>query len=76
MLLIALLSGSALGESGSVRNNREKLDDDPTKVTTKLGIAWSDTYSLDDSNLSFSGSVALDAARKLNPLQFMKVPGS
>lgn len=46
--------------------SREKLDNDPTKVTTKIGVSWSDTYDLDDSNLSFSGSVALDAARKLN----------
>lgn len=47
-------------------DDKQKLNDDPTKVTTKAGIAWSDTYDLDDSNLSFSGSVALDKARKIN----------
>lgn len=45
---------------------QQKLDDDPTKVTTKVAVAWSDTYDLDDSNLSVSGSVAIDKARKLN----------
>ncbi|WP_338556982.1 hypothetical protein [Erwinia sp. E_sp_B04_7] len=64
--LLLLLTGQVLAQSGQVKGEKEKLDDDPTKVTTKVGASWSDNYDLDDSNLSFSGSVALDAARKLN----------
>lgn len=60
LLLCLFSSYSQAGEE------KQKLDDDPTKVTTKAGISWSDTYNMDDSNVSFSGSVALDKARKLN----------
>ncbi|WGK56343.1 hypothetical protein [Pantoea sp. SS70] len=63
-LWLLILSQSAY--SAGVNDNRDKLDDDPTKVTTKVGVSWSDTYDMDDSNLSFSGSVALDQAKKLN----------
>lgn len=47
-------------------DEKTKSDDDPTKVTTQVGVAWSDDYDLDDSDVTFSGSLALDAARKLN----------
>ncbi|MXP50164.1 hypothetical protein FD733_14705 [Pantoea sp. Eser] len=40
--------------------------DDPTNVTNRAGVLWSDTYDMDDSNLSFSGSVALDKVKTLN----------
>lgn len=53
-------------QAATVKEAHEKLDDDPTKVTTKVGVSWSDTYDMDDSNLSFSGSMALDKAKKLN----------
>ena len=61
--LITSLSWAAAPENAA---EKQKLDDDPTKVTTKVAVAWSDTYDMDDSNLSLSGSVALDKARKLN----------
>ncbi|MGB9096660.1 hypothetical protein [Erwinia sp.] len=65
-LLLLLLISQAFAQSGQIKDEKDKLDDDPTKVTTKAGASWSDNYELDDSNLSFSGSVALDEARKLN----------
>lgn len=43
----------------------DKLDADPIKVTTKAGVSWSDTYDMDDRNLSFSGLVALDQIKNL-----------
>ncbi|MDX6041181.1 hypothetical protein [Scandinavium lactucae] len=56
----------ALAQAGTVKTNQEKSDDDPTKVTTKVGVAWSDNYDMDDSDVQFSGSLALDEARKIN----------
>jgi len=64
VVMLFVLNGTAW--AAAVSEPRDKLDDDPTKVTTKAGVSWSDTYDLDDSNLSFSGSVALDKAKKLN----------
>ena len=63
-VMLFLLNGMV--QAATVKEAREKLDDDPTKVTTKVGVSWSGTYDMDDSNLSFSGSVALDQAKKLN----------
>lgn len=56
----------AQAEGREVQRSQEKQDDDPTKVTTKVGISWSDNYDMDDSNVSFSASWAFDEARKLN----------
>lgn len=64
--LLAFLSGQALAETGAITSNQEKQDDDPTKVTTKVGISWTDNYEMNDSNVTFSASLALDEARKLN----------
>ncbi|MGB9095560.1 hypothetical protein [Erwinia sp.] len=64
-LFLGLIAGANAAPS-SGKDASEKLDDDPTKVTSEAGVSWSNTYDLDDSNLSFSGSVALDKARKLN----------
>ncbi len=47
-------------------NNKDKLADDPTKVITKIGISYANNYDFDDSNVSFSASLALDEARKIN----------
>lgn len=66
LLLLGLLPALVLAQSGTVKTNKEKSDDDPTKVTTKLGVSWSDSYDMDDSNVAFSGSLALDEARKIN----------
>ncbi|EPY0273099.1 hypothetical protein [Klebsiella aerogenes] len=65
-LCIGLLPGALFAQTGEVKTNAEKSADDPTKVTTKFGMTWSDNYDLDDSNLAFSGSLAFDEARKLN----------
>ena len=64
--LLVFISGSALAAGSDDGKGDQKLDDDPTKVTTKAGLSWSDTYDMDDSNVSFSGSIALDKAKKLN----------
>ena len=64
--ILGMLVLSQGAVSAETNEPRDKLDDDPTKVTTKAGVSWSDTYDLDDSNLSFSGSVALAKAKKLN----------
>ncbi|WP_375753341.1 hypothetical protein [Vibrio sp. HN007] len=50
----------------AVKSNDEKLADDPTKVVTKIGFSYSDSYDFDDSSASISGSLALDDARKIN----------
>ncbi|SAI95313.1 Uncharacterised protein [Klebsiella aerogenes] len=65
-LCIGLLPGALFAQTGEVKTNAEKSADDPTKVTTKFGVTWSDNYDLNDSNLAFSGSLAFDEARKLN----------
>lgn len=43
-----------------------KLSEDPTKIVTKLGLGYSNNYDFDNSTLKFSGSLALDAVRKIN----------
>ena len=49
-----------------MKNNNEKLADDPTKVITKFGASYANNYHFEDANVSFSGSFALDEARKIN----------
>ncbi|EAB4666556.1 hypothetical protein IB591_001254 [Salmonella enterica] len=66
VLLLMMLSFQATAEVSTVKTSEDKQDDDPTKVTTKVGISWSDNYDFDDSNVSFSASWAFDEARKLN----------
>lgn len=53
-------------EQTTVNNNADKLADDPTKVTTKLGVSYANNFDFNDDNYSFSGSYALGQARKLN----------
>ena len=68
LITIASLSVtcSAIAAKPAVQANHEKLADDPTKVITKTGISYANNYDFDDANVSFSGSLALDAARKIN----------
>lgn len=66
VLLMVMFSFQVSAEVSSVKTSEEKQDDDPTKVTTKVGVSWSDNYDFDDSNVSFSASWAFDEARKLN----------
>jgi hypothetical protein len=66
IITFGLLPALALAQAGVVKTNKEKSDDDPTKVTTKVGVAWSDNFDMDDSDVQFSGSLALDEARKIN----------
>lgn len=61
-----LISATLVHAAGVVKTNDEKSDDDPTRVTTQVGVSWSDNYDFDDSDVTFSGSLAFDAARKLN----------
>ncbi|EJV1482244.1 MULTISPECIES: hypothetical protein [Enterobacter cloacae complex] len=66
ILFAGTVPGVLLAQTGNVKTEREKSDDDPTKVTTQVGVAWSDNYDFNDSDVTFSGSLALDPARKLN----------
>ncbi|MEL4013981.1 hypothetical protein [Dryocola clanedunensis] len=66
VFFLTILSFQASAAVSSVKSSEEKQDDDPTKVTTKVGVSWSDNYDFDDSNVSFSASWAFDEARKLN----------
>jgi len=68
LITIASLSAtcSAIAAKPAVQTNHEKLADDPTKVITKAGISYANNYDFDDSNVSLSGSLALDPARKIN----------
>ncbi|SNY63031.1 hypothetical protein [Enterobacter sp. CC120223-11] len=66
VLCLSLLPPLAFAQAGIVKTNQQKSDDDPTKVTTKVGVAWSDNYDMNDSNVDFSGSLAFDEARKMN----------
>jgi len=52
----------------SVEKNKEdsKLTDDPTKITTKLGVSYSNDYDLEDGAATFSGSLAFGPVSKLN----------
>lgn len=53
-----VLSSSALASERVPKENKNKLADDPTKVITKFGAAYSNNYDFDDQNISFSGSLA------------------
>jgi hypothetical protein len=55
-LSLVLLSGLA---NANETEKKEKHHDDPTKVITRVGLGYTD-------DLTFSGSLALDPARKLN----------
>lgn len=66
MCCCVLIPGLLHAQTGNVKANKDKSDDDPTKITTKVGIAWSDSYDMNDSNVAFSGSLALDEARQIN----------
>ncbi len=61
-----LVSTMANAADGAVKENKNKLADDPTKVISKVGVSYANNYDFDDPNLSFSGSIAFDEARKLN----------
>lgn len=61
-----LVSTMANAADGRVKENKNKLADDPTKVISKIGVSYANNYDFDDPNLSFSGSIAFDQARKLN----------
>ncbi|MGL5486662.1 MAG: hypothetical protein ACRDC6_10270 [Shewanella sp.] len=63
LALLLLTSTSAFCQTAT---NKTKMDDDPTKIITKIGVSWADNYDFDDSNVAISGSLAIDEARKLN----------
>lgn len=65
-LPMILLANFAIAAEPTKESQEAKNANDPTKVITKAGISYSDTYDFDDDNWSFSGSIALDAARKIN----------
>lgn len=66
LLTAFIMSSSAIAQQSDIREDKQKLADDPTRITTKVGISYSDNYGVDNSSLRFSGSVALDPARKIN----------
>ncbi len=63
---LILLSSAQAATQTDIKDNQSKLADDPTKVVTKVGISYANNYDFDDSNVSFSGSLAFDPARKIN----------
>jgi len=63
---LILLPTFAVAQTDNIKSNADKLADDPTKVITKVGISYSNTFDFDDQKVSFSGSYALDKARKIN----------
>ncbi len=65
-LPILCASSISLAHAAEELNNDKKLADDPTKVITKVGIAYANNYEFEDSNVAFSGSFAFDQARKIN----------
>ncbi len=66
-IAVLMFAGNALAaEQNTVKNNEEKLADDPTKVITKAGVSYANNFDFNDDNFSFSGSLALDEARKIN----------
>ncbi|WP_220272508.1 hypothetical protein [Alteromonas aestuariivivens] len=65
-LLLGIIPAVAMSQAGNVKDNRDKLADDPTKVITKVGVSYADNFDFDDSNVSVSGSFAFDQARKIN----------
>jgi len=65
-LLILLTPIFSFASSDKSTEAKKKLSEDPTKVTTTLGVRYGNNYSLDDSGFTLSGSLALDPARKIN----------
>ena len=63
-LLLPNLAFSASDNAEAVE--KSKLSEDPTKVTTKLGLNYNNSYDLDNANTSLQGSLAFDPARKIN----------
>lgn len=62
-----LLPALAFSETGTDKKaTKSKLSEDPTSITTKLGVNYSNNYDLDDSSVTLSGSLALDPVRKIN----------
>jgi hypothetical protein len=65
-LIPGLLPDILFAQTGNVKAQNEKSDNDPTKVTTQVGLSWSDNDDFDDSDVTFSGSLAFDPTRKIN----------
>ena len=63
---VLLLPALSFATSDKSNEESKKLAEDPTKVTTKLGISYSNNYDLEDEGVTFSGSLAFDPARKIN----------
>jgi len=67
LLLPALaLPGMAFAESEQKSKEDSKLADDPTKITTKIGVSYTNDYDLEDGGSTFSGSLAFGPVSKLN----------
>lgn len=63
-IAIFMFAGSVMAaEETTVNSNTEKLADDPTKVTTKLGVSYANNFDFNDDNYSFSGSYAIGQAK-------------
>ncbi len=66
VMLMAVMGTANANDKSDIKDNKTKLADDPTKVITKVGISYGDNFDFEDSNVSFSGSLALDEGRKIN----------
>jgi len=67
LLLPALLLPSiAFATSDQKSQEDDKLADDPTKITTKIGVSYSNDYDLDDGSATFKGSLAFGPVSKIN----------
>ncbi len=66
LLLLALVPAISAAQSGNVKQDKEKLADDPTRITTQVGVSYSDNYDGTNDKWTFSGSLAFDPVRKIN----------
>jgi hypothetical protein len=66
LALFTLLPMTAIAQTGEVKKDSEKLADDPTRITTQIGVSYSDNYDGTNDKWTFSGSLAFDPVRKIN----------
>ena len=67
LALCALLLPTQLFANSAEQNKEDsKLADDPTKVTTKIGVSYTNDFDLDDGGATFKGSLAFGPVSKIN----------
>ncbi|MBM7035103.1 hypothetical protein [Vibrio ulleungensis] len=66
LTLLALIPLSSLVQAAEAKEDNQKLADDPTRITTQMGVSYSDNYHGNNDKWTFSGSLAFDPVRKIN----------